>query len=54
MATPTNVTFRNKTAANRLAANYRKQFDIGMDGKPRRRGQAKIRRTVQSPESTQP
>lgn len=31
-------TFPNKTAADRAARAYRKQFDIGLDGEPRVRG----------------
>jgi hypothetical protein len=37
----TYINFRNKAAGNRMAANYRKQFGIGLDGKPRRYGKQK-------------
>lgn len=37
MASPTHCTFRNKAAAKRVAASYRKQFGLGLDGNPRRR-----------------
>ena len=32
------IRFSNKAAALRMAANYRKTFGIGLDGKPRRYG----------------
>lgn len=32
--------FRNKAAGDRLAALHRKQFDLGLDGQPRRRSEA--------------
>lgn len=37
----TYCTFRNKAAANRMAAYYRKQMGLGLDGKPRRYGKPK-------------
>ena len=40
-ATPTHVNFPNKRAALRHAAAYRKQFGLGLDGKPRRYGKPK-------------
>lgn len=32
------LVFRNAAAGKRAAASYRKQFDLGLDGLPRRRG----------------
>lgn len=37
----TQVTFRNKAAGNRMAAAYRKQMGLGLDGLPRRYGRKK-------------
>lgn len=37
----THVTFRNKAAGNRMAAAYRKQMGLGLDGLPRRYGRQK-------------
>ena len=31
-----NCTFQNKAAADRMAAAYRKQMGLGLDGRPRR------------------
>ena len=33
------LVFLNAAAARRAAASYRKQFDLGLDGLPRQRGQ---------------
>lgn len=37
--------FKNSTAARKMAANYRKQFGIGLDGKPRRYGRQPLKQT---------
>lgn len=39
----TSIRFRNQTAVNKAARAYRKQFDIGLDGEPRRRGKRPVR-----------
>ena len=44
----TACTFRNSAAARKMAANYRKQFGIGLDGKPRRYGKKAKRPRDQS------
>lgn len=41
MAFETHCRFRNTVSANKMAANYRKQFSLGLDGKPRRYGKRK-------------
>lgn len=52
MRHPKQVTFRNKTAANRAAAMYRKQMGLGLNGEPRRYG--KKRRALEMPELDKP
>ena len=34
----TYINFRNKASGDKMAAAYRKQNDLGLDGLPRRRG----------------
>jgi len=33
-----NLTFKTKAASKKYGAAYRRQFDLGLDGEPRRRG----------------
>lgn len=40
----TSCNFRNSAAGKKMAASYRKQFGLGLDGKPRRYGKAKAKR----------